>query len=256
MKCGNSSGIGGLVHEKKMLSSRNLNEKSAKCEKENQCQNPKALGNLMTDLRVYRGNTYALRSTAIPWPTLDPVKARVTIDKAVKRKSEESSEELGVKDFNRSMRRYEKQCSKYDKSKAIGAKSNSRKEITCQTEPFLEEIYDKEMETVQECQTDPLPDRPPSPLFVPKKSGIDIETQIMDGDLFDFDMECQPMIENLIGKVMEQALLELMEEQELQQIEIQKNGHRERRQIELVELQRLESEEARKVTEIEMRVKE
>lgn len=51
-------------------------------------------------------------------------------------------------------------------------------------------------------------------------------------------------------------MLELMEAQELQQLQIQKNSHMERKQIEMVELQRLEAEEARKVTEIEMRIEE
>lgn len=32
-------------------------------------------------------------------------------------------------------------------------------------------------------------DRPPSPLFVPAKSGVDAETQVVVGELFDFDLE-------------------------------------------------------------------
>ncbi|MES1905384.1 MAG: hypothetical protein MHPSP_002234 [Paramarteilia canceri] len=60
----------------------------------------------------------------------------------------------------------------------------------------------------------------------------------------------------MIGKVMEQALLELLEEQELQQLDMQKNLHLERKQMEQVELQRLEAEESRKLSEIEARVNE
>jgi len=230
---------------------------SAECkpDKENENQT-KILGNLMTDPRVYRGNTYALKTTAAPWPTLDPVKARVTIEKAARRKSETSETEKGNREFSKNMRRYEKQISELTKSRLNCSGRNTRKETLSQTEPFLEEIYDKEYEQEHECQTEAIQDRPASPLFTPRKSGIDAETQILENELFDFDIECQPIIENLLGKVMEQALLELMESQELQQLEIQKNGHLERKQVEMVELQRLEAEEARKVAEVEARIEE
>jgi len=32
-------------------------------------------------------------------------------------------------------------------------------------------------------QTDAFLDRPPSPMFIPAKTGIDIATQILDGDV-------------------------------------------------------------------------
>ena len=34
-----------------------------------------------------------------------------------------------------------------------------------------------------DCQTDGFLDRPPSPLFIPAKSGKDIATQILEGDV-------------------------------------------------------------------------
>lgn len=40
-------------------------------------------------------------------------------------------------------------------------------------------------------------DRPPTPLFIPAKSGRDMETQIEEGDLFDFDFEVEPILEVL-----------------------------------------------------------
>ena len=43
-----------------------------------------------------------------------------------------------------------------------------------------------------ETQTDAFMDRPASPLFVPMKTGVDTDTQIYDGDLFDFDYEVPP----------------------------------------------------------------
>ncbi len=44
-------------------------------------------------------------------------------------------------------------------------------------------------------QTDAFLDRPPTPLFVPQKTGLDATTQIENGDLFDFDFEVEPILE-------------------------------------------------------------
>lgn len=51
-------------------------------------------------------------------------------------------------------------------------------------------------------QTDAFEDRPQTPDFVPKKTGVDASTQIEVSDkLFDFDAEVQPMLAVLVGKV-------------------------------------------------------
>jgi hypothetical protein len=52
-----------------------------------------------------------------------------------------------------------------------------------QTELYLEELTDKVDEVDVEVQTDAFLDRPPSPLFVPPKTGIDATTQIYDGEV-------------------------------------------------------------------------
>jgi hypothetical protein len=52
-----------------------------------------------------------------------------------------------------------------------------------QSELYLEELSDRVEEADTECQTDAFLDRPPSPLFVPAKSGVDIATQILDGEV-------------------------------------------------------------------------
>ena len=64
-------------------------------------------------------------------------------------------------------------------------------------------------------QTDAFLDRAPSPLYIPQKSGSDVSTQVMEGELFDFDFEVTPILEVLVGKTIEQALMEVMEEEEL-----------------------------------------
>jgi hypothetical protein len=65
------------------------------------------------------------------------------------------------------------------------------------------------------CQTDDFMQKPPSPKYVPKKTGINKSTQIGDYDLFDYDREVQPILDVLLNKTVEQAILEVEEETEL-----------------------------------------
>lgn len=58
-----------------------------------------------------------------------------------------------------------------------------RKHIDVQTELYLEELSDRVEEADIECQTDAFLDRPPTPLFVPAKTGMDVATQIYEGDV-------------------------------------------------------------------------
>jgi len=52
-----------------------------------------------------------------------------------------------------------------------------------QTELYLEELSDRVEEADVEIQTDAFLDRPPSPMFVPAKTGKDFATQILEGDV-------------------------------------------------------------------------
>ena len=140
------------------------------------------------------------------------------------------------------------------------------------------------MTTDIECQTDAFLDRPASPLFIPAKTGKDVETQIEEGEvgnpnrstsptilnnqnidlshilnamqcnasyylyplqLFDFDREVQPVLEVLVGKTIEQSLEEVMEEEELAYLKAQRRAFGERRNNELAEVQWLQEQEMR-----------
>jgi radial spoke head protein 3 len=52
-------------------------------------------------------------------------------------------------------------------------------------------------------QTDVFVERPETPKYVPKKTGIDKITQIEDYDLFDYDREVQPILNVLLTKTIE-----------------------------------------------------
>ncbi|NXF06165.1 RSPH3 protein, partial [Smithornis capensis] len=120
-----------------------------------------------------------------------------------------------------------------------------REHVYVQTELYLEEISDRMIEVDVECQTDEFLDRPPTPLFIPAKTGKDIATQIEEGELFDFDVEVKPILEVLIGKTVEQALLEVMEEEELAELWACQRAFVELRNAEFAELQRLEEQDRR-----------
>ncbi|XP_009880650.1 PREDICTED: uncharacterized protein LOC104284066 [Charadrius vociferus] len=67
----------------------------------------------------------------------------------------------------------------------------------------------------------------------------------MNDKLFDFDIEVKPILEVLIGKTIEQALLEVMEEEELAQLWAHQHAYAELRNAELAEVQRLEEQDRR-----------
>eukprot|EP00057_Strongylocentrotus_purpuratus_P031143 XP_783727.1 PREDICTED: radial spoke head protein 3 homolog isoform X1 [Strongylocentrotus purpuratus] len=200
-------------------------------------QNPEAvpIGNIMYDRRIVRGNTYAqhtLPATAQP----DPIE--------IQRQQEIRRRKIAAK-------RAKDQLRPRSPEPVEG-----RKHIDVQTELYLEELSDRVEEADVEAQTDAFLDRPPTPLFVPAKTGMDIATQIYEGDLFDFDIEVKPILEVIVGKTVEQALLEVMEEEELANLRAQQRAFEELRNAELVETQRLEEQERRHREEKERRMKQ
>ena len=75
-------------------------------------------------------------------------------------------------------------------------------------------------------QTDPLPPPPKPVLIWPKKTGIDVECQIEDGDLFNFDEEVKPLVHIIVSKTLEESRREVLEEEELVHIRKQQNNYK------------------------------
>lgn len=191
--------------------------------------------NIMYDRRIVRGNTYAspsLPSTSAP----DPVEIQ---------RQQEARRRAAAR------KRAQEQTKPRTPEPVEG-----RKHIDVQTELYLEELTDRVVELDVECQTDAFLDRPPTPLFVPAKTGVDVSTQIMDGDLWDFDREVQPLLQVLVGKTMEQSLIEVMEEEELANLRARQVEFEELRHAELAEQQRLEEQERRRQEEKMRRVEQ
>ncbi|XP_071775223.1 radial spoke head protein 3 homolog [Centroberyx gerrardi] len=190
-------------------------------------------GNIMYDRRVVRGNTYAQQ--IIP-TAAQPEPAEIHRQQEARRRAV--------------ARRRAREQFRHGTPEAL----EGRKHIDVQTELYLEELSDQIEATNVECQTDAFLDKPATPLFIPAKSGKDVATQIEEGELFDFDREVQPVLEVLVGKTVEQSLLEVMEEEELACLRAQQRAFEELRNAQLVEVQRLEEQERRHREEKERRL--
>eukprot|EP00931_Biecheleriopsis_adriatica_P070329 TRINITY_DN4410_c0_g1_i1.p1 TRINITY_DN4410_c0_g1~~TRINITY_DN4410_c0_g1_i1.p1 ORF type:complete len:506 (-),score=163.45 TRINITY_DN4410_c0_g1_i1:233-1630(-) len=188
-------------------------------------------GNIMYDRRVVRGNTYA----ALVQP--EPDMAEVQKQREAQRR--------------RLMR-----ANQTRKRPGTPEAVPGRKHTDIQTDSYLEELTERVVEFEAETQTDFILDRPPSPLFMPAKIGIDIETQIEDGELFDFDVECEPILEVLVGKTLEQSMMEVLEEEELASLQRHQEEFEKRRNAELLEVQRMEAAETRRSDETQRRVQQ
>lgn len=60
-------------------------------------------------------------------------------------------------------------------------------------------------------------DKAPEAVFVPEEKGLDKQTWMeerKDPDLYDFDLEAEPTLQVLVGKALELARIEVIEEHE------------------------------------------
>lgn len=187
--------------------------------------------NMMHDKRVVRGNTYA--SAIEPKMQQDPA---------------ETSRQ------REAQRRRLMRANQTKKRVSTPEPLAGRKHMDIQTDSYMEELTERTVEFEAETQTDFLLDRPPSPLFMPAKIGVDIDTQIESGDLFDFDVECEPVLEVLLGKTLEQGMMEVLEEEELESLRRHQEDFEQRRGSELLEVQRMESAEKRRDDELKRRM--
>jgi len=196
---------------------------------ENLIPNP---NNIMYDKRVVRGNTYAAQ--------ILPATAQ-----AEQLEMERSAQKA-------SSRKRPKAAAKPETPEAV----EGRKHIDVQTEQYLEELTDRPVEVEIDTQTDAFMDQLPAPIFIPMKTGVDVETQIYEGDLFDFDAEVEPILEVLVGKTLEQSMMEVMEEEELANMRTHQEHFEQIRNTELAETQRLEEAEKRRTEEKQRRVEQ
>lgn len=134
---------------------------------------------------------------------------------------------------------------------AVGSYGKRRKPKPVEPSPFSLPLPEPERqpvdltghlvaaEVVVECttvdsQTDQFLPEEPEPEFVPPKTGLDVATQVLQGELFHFDTEVQPILSVLVTKTLEQALTEVEEEVEMQNVSTFK-GEWQKRQAQLMD---------------------
>ena len=98
-------------------------------------------------------------------------------------------------------------------------------------------------------------DQAPLAHFIPNEKGHEKATQIFDGDndLFDFENEVEPVLQVLVGKSIQHARIEAIEEYEAQMLKEHKISFLQRKEAELMETQRLEEARQRKNDEVDRR---
>ena len=123
-----------------------------------------------------------------------------------------------------------------------------------QTDPRVEEITDRAPVYEIGAQTDFFIDTPPIPLIMKVKTGTDTGSQVEDNEIFDFDIEVEPVLSALIGKCLEHSRMEVLEEEEIRKMrqeqarydEIKANEERETQILLEQELKRLDDNKRRK----------
>jgi hypothetical protein len=98
-------------------------------------------------------------------------------------------------------------------------------------------------------QTDPLPEPPQPVLIWPKKTGIDVECQIEDGDLFNFDTEVQPLVHIIVSKTLEESRREVLEEEELNHMKQQQEKYKKTNKINDDRIKSIEDKEKERFKE-------
>ena len=158
-------------------------------------------GNLMYDRRVMRGNTYG--GIVVP-PT-----GTGNIGSGRRRKKKFISPDAdSIFNIRPEVERREGiDLSQYLISKEDAKGGDTRVEVHVDT------------------QTDVFEELAPPAPYIPKKTGVDVSTQIETSDnLFKFDLEVAPILEVLVGKTLEQSLLEVQEEEELLDLKTRKTA--------------------------------
>lgn len=160
--------------------------------------------NYLADPRVIKGNTHALaRQLALNKSLLggNTTKPGATISGAATGSGPKPSDIPSMPSYHYTVHRY------------VSEDTNLDLYLT-------EQEADPKVHFSVDTQTDRFQPRPQTPDFIPRKTGIDISTQVDDvNELFNFDEEVRPLVTVIVAKTLEQALFEVKAEMELLSLE-------------------------------------
>lgn len=133
---------------------------------------------------------------------------------------------------------------------------SGRTHMMVQTDDYLEELVDQIFEQDSGTQTDSLEELPVPPIFMPKPVGEDVATSIDEGELFDFELAVEPLLEVIVGKALDQSLMEVLEEEEVARLRRHREHFEQERNQILAETQRMEAASIRHHSEKERRLQQ
>lgn len=80
---------------------------------------------------------------------------------------------------------------------------------------YLTEQVEPVARSEVDAQTDEFLEEPEEPAYIPRKTGVDVDTQVDNAMVFNFDKDVQPILEVVISKILSQSLTEVREEMEM-----------------------------------------
>ncbi|XP_071630331.1 radial spoke head protein 3 homolog isoform X3 [Temnothorax longispinosus] len=228
----------GMMNATTIATASTLNEQARRFKRSEPADQSVPFGNIMFDRRVARGSTIASVPTLI-----------------------DGEQSIAARQAEARRRHLARKRAQVQACRAVCRTGSpppvpGRKHEPVQTEIFLEELTEKPDESEVATQTDYFLEKPVLPSYYPGKVGRDVCTQIEPGELFDYDTEVQPILEVLVGKTIEQALIEVLEEEEIAALKEQQRRFLELRMAEKAEEQRLAEEERRRREEKDQRLKQ
>jgi len=161
--------------------------------------------NIMADKRVFRGSTNA--AMVIPAGTYPDQLFEANKRKFDPKKLEQQRAQAAEEFFTRDVKTPE----------APAGKQN----IDIQTDQFVAELTDKAPVYEISCQTEFKIVENPVFYRMPAIIGVSKKTLVEDNEIFLFEDEVQPLLSVLIGKTLEVARMEVLQEEELAEMDRQ-----------------------------------
>ena len=178
----------------------------------------------MYDRRVVRGNTFA--ALVIP-VNMQPDPALIEKQKMEEAFMRQRQEEMRMRRQQEKIRQAQMQENQRNIQMAQMQSTNQWEELS-DHQNMVDEF---------DLEPDYYIDRPPDAIFVPNPEGECKETQIFDKDpdLFDFENEVEPILQVLVGKSIEHARIEAIEEYEQDVLAKHKRKYFQIKEAELME---------------------
>lgn len=135
----------------------------------------------------------------------------------------------------------------------IDDEETKQRMIEIENQNEWQELDRSNMIDEEDIEPDYFIDKPPTPIFMENPKGKDREVQVNDKELFDYELEVEPILQVLVGKACENARVEVIEEWEKEQLKEHKKKFLIIKEAELMETQRMEAARNRRRREAERR---